>query len=259
MASLGQAICLCVVSIVIAVRAPLAHAQSRLSVEGTEFVLTTDDGRILRSPDLVGATLNIKTRAGQIEITIKSVEKDPTAVGGWVFLHHFVIKDRTGRLVDLCTPDATGRSLGFPVPDGKGGFDMTCTSGVIGKCIRWGYRPWDETHAGAPLRALHRACVFMARADYGGDGHPTTRENTAIYVCDRYGVRPCEKNAPLKFEAAWGTEGAVCVARPRISDNITLDRLAINYPRLKAHLGPVACTQESAMRDPTAILFNRSQ
>jgi hypothetical protein len=259
MASLSQAICLSVVFAVTPVDGPLVHAQSQLTVEGTEFVLTTSEGRVLRSPDLVGATLNIKTGVGQIQITIKSVEKDLTAVGGPVFLHHFVIKDRTGRLVDLCTPDSTGRSLGFPVPDGEGGFNMTCTSGVIGKCIRWGYRPWNETPGGPPLRALHRACVYMARADYGGDGRPSTRENTAIYVCDRYGVRPCQENAPLKFEAAWGTAGAVCVARPRISENITLDRLAINYPRLNAHLGPGACTQEGAMHDPTAILFNRSQ
>jgi hypothetical protein len=255
----ARALCFVVVVAVIAAILPRAIAQNRLRVEGTEFVLTTADGRILRSPNLVGATLNIDTGAGQIAVTIKSVEEDLTAVGGRVFLHHFVVNDGSGHLVDLCSPDVTGRSLGFPVPDGKGGFDMTCTSGVTGKCIRWGYRPWDETPGGPPLRALYRACVAMARADYGGDGHPTTRENTVIYVCDRYGVRPCQKNAPLRFEAAWGPGGAICVARTRIPDKITLDQLATSYPRLQPHLGPVACTQDSAIRDPAAILFNRSQ
>jgi hypothetical protein len=57
--------------------------------------------------------------------------------------------------------------------------------------------------------------------------------------------------------AAWGVEGAICVARPRIPENISLAQLAERYPRLKLHLGP-ACTQESATREPEALLFNRS-
>jgi hypothetical protein len=81
LASLRQAIWLSVLLVGITVRAPLAYAQTRLTVEGTEFVLMTADGRVLRSPDLVGATLNIKTGVGRIEVTIKSVEKNSTAVG----------------------------------------------------------------------------------------------------------------------------------------------------------------------------------
>ena len=37
------------------------------------------------------------------------------------------------------------------------------------KCVRSGYRPWDEQPGGAPLRALHQACIHMMRADYGGE------------------------------------------------------------------------------------------
>ena len=33
--------------------------------------------------------------------------------------------------------------------------ELTCTSGAIGKCIRWGYRHWEEQSGGPPLRALH--------------------------------------------------------------------------------------------------------
>jgi hypothetical protein len=36
-----------------------------------------------------------------------------------VLLHHFVVNN-SGLVVNLCEPDATGRSLGFPVPDGHG-------------------------------------------------------------------------------------------------------------------------------------------
>src|SRR5829696_4911131 len=101
-----------------------ASAQPSLRAEGTEFVLTTADGRTLRSADLKGATLKIRSGGRDIEVTIKSVEEDPRAVGGRVLLHHLVVKDASGRVVDLCKPDAQGRSLGFPVPDGYGGFDL---------------------------------------------------------------------------------------------------------------------------------------
>jgi ADYC domain len=236
----------------------LAHAQT-LTVEGTEFVLTLADGRIFRSADLVGATLKVRFEGRDIEVTIKRVEEDPYSVGGQVFLHHFLVKDDSGKLSDLCAPDAIGKSLGFPVPDGRGGFDLTCTSGAVGKCIRWGYRLWEEKPGGPPMRALHQACTHMARADYGGDGHPFTREGTLIDMYDRFNIQTSDKDAPMTFEAAWGVDGAICVAHPRIPENISLEGLAERYPRLKSHLGPVACTEENAKGDPAALLFNRSK
>jgi hypothetical protein len=212
----------------------------------------------LRSADLIGATLSVTAGASQIELTIKSVEQDPYAAGGRVVLHHFVVEDERGKQADLCTPDAAGHSHGFPVPDGRGGFELTCTSGAVGKCIRWGYRAWEEKSGGPPLAALHQACVRMTRADYGGDGRTHTRDGIAVYVCDRFGIRPCESDAPLAFEAAWGEDGAVCVARPRLADLVSLDQLAQRYPRLGPRLGPAACNKTSATRDNAALLFNRS-
>ena len=101
---------------VLAIAAPVAaSAQEALTAAGTEFVLTTPAGRRLRSADLVGATLNIAANGKPVEITIKSVGEDRHAIGGRVLLHHFLVKDETGRQVDMCAPDAEGRSLGFPV------------------------------------------------------------------------------------------------------------------------------------------------
>ena len=208
---------------------------------------------------MVGATLSIAVAGKQVEITIASVEEDRHAIGGRVLLHHFVVKDdEAGGAVEMCTPDADGRSLGFPVPDGHGGFDLTCTSGAVGKCIRWGYRPWEEQPDGPPLAALHEACVHIARADYGGEGSATTRAGTLIYWCDRFGVHSCAEEFPAAFEAAWGRNGAICVAHPRIAENVSLEQLAERYPRLRPHLGPAACSEDSAMRDPAALLFNHS-
>ena len=243
----------------LAVAAPHATlGQGLLKAEGTEFVLTTADGRTLRSADLIGATIKFAAGESQVEVRIQSVEEDRAATGGRVLLHRFSIaeKDRAPR--DLCAPDAEGKRLGFPVPDAKGGFELTCTGGAVGKCIRWGYRPWEERPGGPPFAALHRACVHMVRADYGGDGIASTRDGTLVHVCDRFGIRPCKKDAPLAFEAAWGQDGATCVARPRIAENVTLQQLAARYPRLAHRVGPAACSEAGAMRDPTALLFNRS-
>ena len=194
-----------------------------------------------------------------VEITIRSVEEDPDAVGGRVLLHHFVGKDEAGRPVDLCAPDADGRSLGFPVPDGQGGFELTCTSGAIGKCIRWGYRPWEEQPGGPPLAALHEACVHMARADYGGDGRASTREGTLIYWCDRFGVHPCGEDVPAAFEAAWGRDGAICVARPRIAENVSLAAAGRTLsPTAASPRPPRDAARTSPCAIPSALLFNGS-
>ena len=78
----------------------VAVAQSRLAVEGTEFVLTLDDGRTLRSMALKGTTLKMTAEAGAMDVTLQSVGEDPHAVGGRVFLHRFVTRDAGGKVVD---------------------------------------------------------------------------------------------------------------------------------------------------------------
>lgn len=235
-----------------------AIAQPRVTVEGTEFVLETPDGRVLRSPDLVGATLILRLDGRDLEVTIAAVEEDRQANGGRVLLHRFVASDGAGGSSDLCTPDAAGRNLGFPLPDGHGGMEITCTSGAIGKCVRWGYRFWEERPGGPPLRAMHRACVNLTRADYGGDGRAATRPGVIIHVCDRAGIRPCYDGAPMAFEAAWGPEGAICVAHPRVVALASLQQMATLYPALRGRLGAGACTQAAAWANPSALLFSRS-
>ena len=239
---------------------PLATAESgaRLTVEGTEFVLTLPDGHTLRGADLRGAVITIPTADHAREIAIRDVEDDRNAIGGRVLLYRLEVKDPNGRWADLCAPDPDGRRLGFPVPDGQGGFELTCTSGAIGKCVRWGYRPWEQREGGPPLRDLHRACVHMTRADYGGDGSPATRQGVSVFFCDRFGIHPCERRSTMPFEAAWGVEGATCVARPRIPGLVSLEQLARDHPRLQNRMGGDACTEDRARRDPATLLLNRS-
>ena len=66
-------VCLGIAALLLTAAPATTCAQTRLTVEGTEFVLTTSDGRTLRSADLVGATLKIRAQERPVEITIQSV------------------------------------------------------------------------------------------------------------------------------------------------------------------------------------------
>lgn len=237
-----------------------AHAAgARLTVEGTEFVVRLDDGKVLRGGDVTGMQIILRTENRELAVRIDGVSEDDKAVGGQVFLYSTTVHDPvSGASQNFCAADPLGRSLGFPVPDRNGGFSFTCTSGAEGKCILAGYRPWDTKPGGPPLADLHRACVHLLRADYGGDDRPSTRNGTRIDFYDRYGIQVSEPADDMTFEAAWAPEGAVCVAHPRVADNISLDELSARYPRLKDRLGPQACSEETMRADPRALIFNRS-
>jgi len=221
-----------------------------LTVDGAELVLTTNDGRVLRSPQLVGSTLAIGGR----EVRLIGVERD--SLSRDVLWHRFVVSSPdAGDVVPLCEVDASGGRLAMPLLDEHGHVQFVCSSGAIVKCIRWGYRPSRPAAPGSARQVLHDACVRMVRADYGGDGRTATRDGTRIQFCDRLGVNPCsgERGA---LEAAWSPGGASCVARPRVPALATLATLAHSYPRLVGHLGPEACTMATAARDERAVLFS---
>src|SRR5262245_65594889 len=88
-----------------------ASAQTALTVDGTEFVLSLPAGRTLRSADLVGATLTIAAGGAPVEITIKRVEDDSDAIGSRVVLHHFGVIDGARQQAGRGPRDAQGRDL----------------------------------------------------------------------------------------------------------------------------------------------------
>jgi hypothetical protein len=231
--------------------------EGRIEADGPDLVLKLDDGRNLRREALIGLRLVLAMRDGKTEVRIDSVDVDAAATGGPVPLYTLTLVGPDATRGGFCQPDPQGRRAGFPIPDGAGGFSFTCTSGAEGKCALMGYRPWDNRD-GVPLRDLHRACIHMLRADYGGDDHPSTRNGTLVDVSDRFGIQKPDMPAGLEFEAAWGPDGAVCVAHPRIAANISLEDLAALYPGLSGRLGAGTCTEEAMRADPRALLFNRS-
>ncbi|EIM25444.1 ADYC domain-containing protein [Microvirga lotononidis] len=229
-----------------------------LRADGPELVLDLEDGRILRGEDLVGIRFVLAGRDGVVHVRIDGVEEDGSATGGPLPLYSMSVHSPDGaEKGPFCLPDPQGRRAGFAIPDASGGLSFTCTSGAEGKCVRMGYRPW-ERRDGFSLRELHKACVHMLRADYGGDNRPTTRNGTSVDIFDRFGIQRSEKADGMRFEAAWGPDGALCVAHPRIAQNVSLEDIASRFPWLAGRLGPELCSLESMRAEPRAILFNHS-
>lgn len=248
--------------VIVACLAASAARAAAFGVDGTSFVVESAPGQRLTSSDLVGATFEIADGAGGVtKVRIDAVAAAAERPG--VLLHSFSLIDSvTGVATPLCDPDASGRRAGFPVRgrwDGRrfvaddGVWFLTCTSGSQGKCVLWGYDPWDRAPDGRPLAAFYQACQQMVRADYEGKGEPHTRNGTLIDIADvaRLQTHATAADPAFRFEAGWDIDGAVCVARTRIPELLTREALIAAAPRLS---GPC---DEAAARARGALLFTR--
>jgi hypothetical protein len=168
-----------------------------------------------------------------------------------------------GSTQNLCDAGPDGRRQGFPLasrlaPDGHiiftqpEQFELVCTAGARGKCVRFGYRPWKSAE-----QALYEACTRMVRADYCGNAVATTRNGMAIDIYDDRRIETADNDPSQEFEAGWAPRGAVCVRHVRVKENISLERLVAACPVLTGKVGDM-CTEEKA-RSLGAILFNRSR
>jgi hypothetical protein len=242
-----------------------------IEAEGTQFKVTLTDGRVLRSLELVGATLTIATGDGSHRLRIDAVETDPgdPARGhppaSDVFLHTLSMQAADGSWSNICNPGPDSRRQAFPLtgrvrsdatigPASPGAFEITCTGGAQGKCVRFGYHPWNVAEDG-PSYDLYNACVRLVRADYAGDGRGTTRDGQSIDLYDSFSIQKPDNDPGQEFEAGWSRDGAVCVRHVRVKDNVSLDELE-KLPALRNRTGEV-CTEEFA-RAHGAIIFNRS-
>lgn len=244
------------IAVLLASVAPAAAQKApRVTVEGTEFVATLADGRILRSSDLVGAVLDVRIGGKPRRIRIAAVEVDPSDRSRSIWLHTLEVPAAGGGWANICMAGPDGRQQAFPLAGGPDGVELSCTGGAIAKCVRFGYRRWDIGADGASLAPLHAACVRMVRADYGGD-RGWTRNGMRIDLYDDRGVQVADNAPEDAFEAGWNTEGAVCVHHVRVKEHGTLADLEARYPALRGRTGAI-CTEEFA-RAHGAIVFNRS-
>jgi len=243
-----------------------AGAASPIELEGTRIKARRADGALASLDDLVGAVLVGRIDGGiRNAFRIDDVEVDPADPSGETVLYALSVQDRaTGAWRGACAPDARGVARGFPLAGAwteagehvrtPGRFELTCTSGALGKCVRMGYKPWQ----GDAMWDRHQACVRMVRADYCGDGVGHTRNGTTIDVYDTVGIQAADPGAALAFEAAWGKDGAVCVRRTRLPDVTTLEEIVSTCPARLAAQSGAACSDDAARRDPRALLFNKS-
>jgi len=245
-----------------------------VDVEGTVIAIRLKSGRALRGIDLKGATLTLTTsaHAAPQKIQIESIKPDPTDPDHELMLYHFLAVDpATHETQELCGPNADGERWGFPVrgqwdEDGRhtsdSGYTLTCSDGAQGKCVRFGYKPWKTLANGTRLAPFHQACIHMITANYCGDRR-TTRDGMAIDLFDSAGIQSPDTDAEasgMTFEAAWGPDGALCVAHTRVPENVSLEQLARECPRLVGHLGSSACTEEIARHLAVpALMYNRSR
>jgi hypothetical protein len=157
-----------------------------IDVDGTEFKVTLTDGRMLRSAELVGATLTIGTSGGRMRLRIDTVERDRETRHAPVWLHSFSTAAEDGSWRPLCDRGPDGRRQGFPLagrghadgtiePAEPGIFEIVCTSGARGKCVLFGYLPWVS----AAMRNIYNACAHGIRADYCGTAYGSTSTTTA--------------------------------------------------------------------------------
>ena len=183
----------------------------------------------------------------------------------------------TGTWRTACPADADGRTVAIPLAaiwdahgdriESSSRFTFGCTTGVIAKCYRWGYRPWVTGYG--DLVAMHWTCTRLARADYCGDGIPHTRDGTKVDVWDTLPAPgPIQRHAGLlqtlgmTFEAGWNTGGAVCLSRARwlLDDGALLAALCPDRLVAPGLLGATVCDTVADVLgyDPDAKLFNES-
>lgn len=229
------------------------------TADGLSLVLTLDDGRELRAQSLVGIRFTIGTGVEERDIRIDGIFYEGNLHGAAATLYNMSVFDgKSHEFRNMCQADAEGDRAVIAFPNEHGGFSLTCSAGAEGKCIIFGYFPWEKRD-NVPMQDLYRSCVRMIRADYGGDGTPATRNGISINVFDRFGIQNPARVSWMEFEAAWGPDGAVCVNHTRIADYVSLDELAERYPHLKGKLGPQACFEENGLRDQRALIFNESR
>jgi hypothetical protein len=259
---------------------------SNLRVEHGELV-AEQDRAALRGAALIGAQLYAQVGDPEadppvtmlVEYRITDIVEedpkyDPTDTGStWLYTLDQRV-DRTGSWQPACGADLDGRGVAIPLAatwnshgdrvESSSLFTFGCTTGVIAKCYRWGYRPWVTGYG--DLAAMHWACTRLARADYCGDGVSHTQDGTWINLWDNLPAPgPIQQHGPrtpdgMHFEAGWNTDGAVCLSRTRWK--IDTKPIARTCPERRvptSRAKKICDTVEDALDNGlTVLLFNES-
>jgi ADYC domain/Pentapeptide repeats (8 copies) len=198
---------------------------------------------------------------------------DPTNTGATFLYTLEQWFEDTGAWLPACPVDLDGRQVAIPLAatwDEHGDriestslFTLACTSGVIAKCYRWGYRPWATGYG--DLATMHWACTRMARADYCGNGVPHTQDGTWINLWDHLPAPgPIQQHGLLPplgmvFEGGWNTHGAACLNHTRWPLNGGVIAAQCPDRLIPPALDELTCDVAAALgQDPAVYLFTES-
>jgi hypothetical protein len=263
-------------------------ALQHVRVERGEVVAERDT-TTLRGAALVGAHFHAEVRnlvvsppvTAVLEYRVTAIapelsQYDPTSTGNTFLYTLEQWVDDTGSWQPACPADPDGRRVAIPLAaiwDEHGDriesstlFTFGCTTGVIAKCYRWGYRPWVTGYG--DLTSMHWTCTRLARADYCGIGVPHTRNGTTINVWDTLPAPgPIQRHGGLLpplgmlFEAGWDTGGAVCLSHSRwlLDDGLAIAALCPER-LVPLGLGQAVCDTipEVLGYDSNARMFNEA-
>jgi hypothetical protein len=198
------------------------------TLRGDQLVGMELQGQAQSLPGNPPSTITVAYRITEIEEEDEKYDLTSTGSTYLYTLEQWV--DSTGSWAPACPVDSDGRRAAIPLAaewtpsgartDASNLFTLACTTGVIAKCYRWGYRPWVTGYGDGDLSDMHWTCTRLARADYCGTGVSYTRDGTLINVWDdlpapgpiqRHGFTPLG----MLFEAGWDTDGAVCLSHAR--------------------------------------------
>ncbi len=238
-------------------------------------LLTKESTSVLQGKELVGTTLtSFDERGRALRLKIEDIQPDSEDKDRESYLYTVIYYSATDNSwYHLCQPDLAGITQAIPLTgrwDKTGAYidddsiTFACTNGALGKCVRWGYKPWKSIK-GKSLRDSHQACTRMVRADYCGNGIGHTKDGTLIDVYDRLGIQQRTKNSGMSFEAAWGVDGAVYLNRTRFPKAIAQLQQECPEKLMEMLSPPKAGSSNSLLRlfrtpasTAKALLFNDS-
>ena len=205
----------------------------------------------------------------RLTFQIRNAEIDPKDSQQEIYLYTVFYQDNNRTWQNLCKGDANFPAKAVVLQgswnstgtyqEGKNLVTFSCANGALGKCLRFGYKPW-KTLNGESLRDYHQACLRMVRADYCGDGIGHTKDGTPINISDRLGIQKPDAVPQMSFEAAWGVDGAQGINHTRWPEGLAYvkrvcpQRLAAEGKRVNRY----ATVQQARANYPTALLFNDS-
>ena len=213
-----------------------------LTLNGTNITGTPDGSSVAVSgTELVGANM-VGQLSDSSTINLRITAIDNTSSSG-LYLYNVAIVQNSNNTEVLSPLCGTSPISGLPIPavplsgtwsfsngsysSSSTLFTMACVHTAIGKCVLWGYHPWDSktecqdesTCKSQSLANWHQACTRMVRADYCGNGSPHTVNGTAINVWDAFSpaIQAHETVSGFTREAEWTQSGARCIERTRWS------------------------------------------